>query len=47
MMVTIIMLGLSLLTTLVSGYGAPGDERCDDCVTVVTGLREASMSNQR
>ena len=41
------LLSLWLLSSLVSGYGAPGDERCEDCITVVTGLGEASMSNQR
>ena len=41
------LLSLWLLTSLVSGYGAPEDERCEDCVTVVTGLQEASMSNER
>ena len=49
MMMTLTWLPLLslMLTSLVSGYGAPGDEKCEDCVTVVTGLGEASVSNQR
>ena len=49
MMMTLTRLPLLslMLTSLVSGYGAPGDEKCEDCITVVTGLQEASMSNQR
>ena len=47
MMVTMLLMGLSLLTSLVSGYGVSGDEKCQDCVTIVSGLQEASMSNQR
>ena len=47
MMVTMLLMSLSLLTSLVSGYGVSGDEKCQDCVTIVTGLQAASMSNQR
>merc|ERR1719500_1261761 len=46
MMVTMLLMSLSLLTSLVSGYGVSGDEKCQDCVTIVTGLQAASMSNQ-
>ena len=46
-MVTMLQMSLTLLlSSLVSGYGV-SDEKCQDCVTIVTGLAEASMSNQR
>jgi len=39
-----LLLLLGLIT--VSGFGAVQDQRCDDCVTVMEGLLQASMSNE-
>ena len=41
------LMSLVTMSTMVSGYGAVQDQRCEDCITVVAGLQEASLSNER
>ena len=36
-----------LLVSSVACYGSAQDERCEDCQTIVAGLQQASLSNQR
>ena len=35
------------MMSMVSAYGAVQDQRCEDCITVVAGLQDASLSNER
>ena len=37
---------LVTLSSMVSAYGAAQDQRCEDCITVVAGLQDASLSNE-
>ena len=41
------LMSLVTMSTMVSAYGAVQDQRCEDCITVVAGLQEASLSNER
>jgi len=34
------------MMSMVSAYGAVQDQRCEDCITVVAGLQDASLSNE-
>lgn len=45
MSVTILL--TTLLVSSVTCFGSAKDERCEDCQTIVMGLQEASLSNQR
>ena len=36
-----------MMMSMVSAYGAVQDQRCEDCITVVAGLQDASLSNER
>ena len=45
-MLTSLVVTLVILSSMVSAYGAVQDQRCEDCITVVAGLQDASLSNE-
>ena len=46
-MMLFVTLSVSTLVSLVSGFGAVQDERCEDCQSFVSGLLDASFTDLR